>query len=49
MDCALPLVRGRYRLQQITIKTGLDPRTFTGLVDLICILEMTDNERPPFA
>jgi len=36
----------RYRLQQIATKTGHDPRTFTGLVDLICILEMTDNELP---
>jgi hypothetical protein len=33
----------RYRLQQIATKTGHDPRTFTGLVDLICILELTDN------
>ena len=29
----------RYRLQQIATKTGHDPRTFAGLVDLICILE----------
>ncbi len=36
----------RYRLQQIATKTGHDPRTFTGLVNLICILEMTDNELP---
>ena len=35
----------RYRLQQIATKTGHDPRTFTGLVDLICILEMAENER----
>ena len=33
----------RYRLQQIATKTGHDPRTLTGLVDLICILEMTDD------
>ncbi|MDX6657554.1 MAG: hypothetical protein QOH62_2347, partial [Solirubrobacteraceae bacterium] len=33
----------RYRLQQIATKTGHDPRTFAGLVDLICILETTDN------
>jgi sugar diacid utilization regulator len=32
----------RYRLQQIATKTGHDPRTFRGLVDLICILELTD-------
>jgi hypothetical protein len=31
----------RYRLQQIATKTGHDPRTFAGLVDLICILETT--------
>jgi hypothetical protein len=37
----------RYRLQQIATKTGHDPRTFTGLVDLLCILEMTDNDRQP--
>ena len=28
-------------------KTGHDPRTFTGLVDLVCILEMTVDERQP--
>jgi hypothetical protein len=37
----------RYRLQQIATKTGHNPRTFTGLVDLICSLEMTDNEHQP--
>jgi hypothetical protein len=31
----------RYRLQQIATKTGHDPRTFGGLVELICILEIT--------
>jgi hypothetical protein len=35
----------RYRLQQIATKTGHDPRTFTGLVDLVCILEMAGNEQ----
>jgi PucR C-terminal helix-turn-helix domain/GGDEF-like domain len=35
----------RYRLQQIATKTGYDPRTFAGLVDLICILETTDTEQ----
>ena len=35
----------RYRLQQIATRTGYDPRTFTGLVDLICILETTDGVR----
>jgi DNA-binding PucR family transcriptional regulator len=37
----------RYRLQQIATKTGHDPRTFRGLVELRCILEMTDNDRQP--
>jgi hypothetical protein len=35
------------RLQQIATKTGYDPRTFAGLVDLICMLETTDNDRQP--
>jgi hypothetical protein len=35
----------RYRLQRIATKTGYDPRTFAGLVDLICILETTDTEQ----
>jgi hypothetical protein len=39
----------RYRLQKIATKTGHDPRTFAGLVDLICILEMTDDEHQPEA
>jgi hypothetical protein len=37
----------RYRLRQIATKTGHDPRTFTGLLDLICILELTDSEHEP--
>jgi sugar diacid utilization regulator len=37
----------RYRLQQIGTKTAHDARTFTGLVDLNCILEMTDNQQQP--
>ena len=37
----------RYRLQQIATKTGHDPRTFTGLVDLLCILEITDTTSTP--
>jgi sugar diacid utilization regulator len=36
----------RYRLQQIATKSGHDPRTFTGLVDLVCILEII-TKRPP--
>jgi hypothetical protein len=35
----------RYRLQQIATKTGHDPRTFTGLVELLCILEVSDNDQ----
>jgi sugar diacid utilization regulator len=37
----------RYRLQQIAAKTGHNPRTFAGLVDLVCILEMTDGDQQP--
>jgi PucR C-terminal helix-turn-helix domain/GGDEF-like domain len=37
----------RYRLQQIATKTGHDPRTFTGLVELLCVLEITDNDQQP--
>jgi sugar diacid utilization regulator len=37
----------RYRLQQIAARTGYDPRTFEGLVELICILETTDDEQQP--
>jgi DNA-binding PucR family transcriptional regulator len=37
----------RYRLQQIATKTGHDPRTFTGLFDLLCILEITDTNPQP--
>lgn len=39
----------RYRLAQIAANTGYDPRTFAGLVDLMCILEVIDDERgaPP--
>ena len=35
----------RYRLRQIATRTGHDPRTFTGLVDLICILEVSADDR----
>jgi DNA-binding PucR family transcriptional regulator len=35
----------RYRLQQIATKTGYDPRTFAGLVELLCILEITDDDQ----
>jgi PucR C-terminal helix-turn-helix domain/GGDEF-like domain len=37
----------RYRLQQIATRTGHDPRTFTGLVELLCILEITDTGQEP--
>ena len=35
----------RYRLQQIAAKTGHDPRTFIGLVELLCILEIADTDQ----
>jgi hypothetical protein len=35
----------RYRLQQIATKTGHDPRTFAGLVELVCILETIGNDQ----
>jgi sugar diacid utilization regulator len=34
----------RYRLQQIAAKTGHDPRTFSGLVELLCIVEITQTD-----
>lgn len=35
----------RYRLEQIATKTGHDPRTFTGLVELLCIHEITHTNQ----
>jgi len=35
----------RYRLERIAATTGHDPRTFAGLVELLCILEMIEGER----
>jgi DNA-binding PucR family transcriptional regulator len=32
----------RYRLAQIAIRTGHDPRTFAGLAELVCILELSE-------
>jgi hypothetical protein len=37
----------RYRLEQIATRTGHDARTFTGLVELVCILEITNNGQQP--
>jgi DNA-binding PucR family transcriptional regulator len=34
----------RYRLERIATTTGHDPRTFAGLVELLCILEMLDDD-----
>jgi hypothetical protein len=34
----------RYRLQQIATRTGYDPRTFPGLVDLLCIIDTSDGD-----
>jgi hypothetical protein len=36
----------RYRLQQLAARTGHDPRTFAGLVELICVLETTTADGP---
>jgi hypothetical protein len=35
----------RYRLQRIATATGHDPRTFAGLVELLCILETMDTDQ----
>ena len=35
----------RYRLQRIATTAGHDARTFKGLVELLCILEMIENDR----
>jgi hypothetical protein len=35
----------RYRLQQIATKTGHDPSTFAGLVELVCIVEVTETDQ----
>jgi sugar diacid utilization regulator len=35
----------RYRLQRIATTTGHDPRTFAGLVELLCILEMIEDDQ----
>jgi hypothetical protein len=35
----------RYRLQRIATTTGHDPRTFGGLVELVCILELIENDQ----
>jgi len=35
----------RYRLEHIATRAGQDPRTFTGLVELLCIIEITDNDQ----
>jgi len=33
----------RYRLERITASTGHDPRTFRGLIELLCIIEMDES------
>jgi hypothetical protein len=35
----------RYRLQRIAATTGHDPASFSGLVELLCILETTETDR----
>ena len=37
----------RYRLPQIATNSGHDPRSFTGLVELLCIIESRDTEQQP--
>jgi hypothetical protein len=34
----------RYRLDRIAATTGQDPRTFAGLLELVCVLELLDAE-----
>jgi DNA-binding PucR family transcriptional regulator len=34
----------RYRLARIAEATGQDPRTFAGLADLVCMLEIGDAQ-----
>jgi hypothetical protein len=38
---------GDVPVEQIATKTGHDPRTFAGLVELLSILEITDNDQQP--
>lgn len=35
----------RYRLQRVAATTGHDPATFGGLLELLCILELTEDDR----
>jgi hypothetical protein len=35
----------RYRLEHIATRAGHDPRTFTGLVELLCIIEISDSDQ----
>lgn len=37
----------RYRLGRIAQQSGHDPRTFDGLLELICLIEIVDAEVPP--
>jgi sugar diacid utilization regulator len=34
----------RYRQQRIAAATGHDPRTFAGLADLVCVVELLESE-----
>jgi hypothetical protein len=36
----------RYRQQRIATISGHDPRTFAGLADLVCVVELLESERP---
>jgi DNA-binding PucR family transcriptional regulator len=35
----------RYRLARIAETTGYDPRTFAGLTDLVCMLEISEVQQ----
>jgi sugar diacid utilization regulator len=34
----------RYRQQRIAATTGHDPRTFAGLADLFCVVDLLESE-----
>lgn len=36
----------RYRLRRIRDRSGYNPQTFDGLLELICLLEVLDHEAP---
>jgi sugar diacid utilization regulator len=36
----------RYRLRSIHQRTGYDPRSFEGLLELLCLMDVLDTEQP---